>query len=483
MLRLALIENLRRVGSRLAAHRIDRNLAGVWADQMTEIAGKDPKSLILVVADMARSNPPIVSAFVAEFARRLQGQGAALVLPLTWIEQRLAENGLTIERLVQSENQQQAADQVSISNSIGSLRFLGAMDWREFVEDMSVVEKTLRQDPGGIYGKMDFATRDRYRHLVEKTAKIARRRRARWRAWRCSLPPITRRATAATIERPTSASTLIDKGLPQLQQRVGARSSASEAFKKLGSRFPLCLYLGAILLVTAILAGGLAAKASARGIDGPLLALVGALSILCASHLAVSLVNWLVTLLARPHKLPRMDFSEGIPPECRTLVVVPTLLTDASCVERLIEALEVRFLANQGENIHFGLLTDFPDAHEETTPEDAPLLGPGPERNRRAERKVSRLGRRQLFSLSSPAPMESSGADLDGLRTQARKALGFERAAARARGRSLFADRREHRRSIEREVRHYARHRYAAASRCRLAMCRRHGAPSESRAI
>ena len=58
-----------------------------------------------------------------------------------------------------------------MSNSIGSLRFLGAMDWREFVETMSVVEQTLCEDPGGIYGKMDFATRDRYRHVVEKTAK------------------------------------------------------------------------------------------------------------------------------------------------------------------------------------------------------------------------------------------------------------------------------------------------------------------------
>ncbi len=174
MLRLALIENLRRVGVRIAAGWAERNLADSWADQMTETAEKDPKSLILVIADMARSNPPMVSAFVAELARRLQGRGPALALPLTWIEQRLSESGLTIEQLVQSENQQQAADQVSISNSIGSLRVLGAMDWREFVETMSVVEQTLREDPGGVYGRMDFATRDRYRHATEEIAKKGR---------------------------------------------------------------------------------------------------------------------------------------------------------------------------------------------------------------------------------------------------------------------------------------------------------------------
>jgi cyclic beta-1,2-glucan synthetase len=171
MLRLALIENLRRVAVRIAAHRIDRNLAEYWADKMTEIAAKDPKSLILVIADMARSTPPMASSFVAELTRRLHGNDPALALPLTWIEQRLSESGLTIDRMVRSENQQQAADQISMSNSIGSLRILGAMDWREFVETMSAVEQTLGEDTDNIYAQMDFATRDRYRHVVEKSAK------------------------------------------------------------------------------------------------------------------------------------------------------------------------------------------------------------------------------------------------------------------------------------------------------------------------
>ena len=255
MLRLALIENLRRVAARIAADRIDRNLADYWADQMTEIAEKDPKSLILVIADMARSDPPMVSSFVAEFTRRLQGQGPALALPLTWIEQRLSESGLTIEQLVQSENQQQAADQVSMSNSIGSLRFLGAMDWREFVETMSIVEQTLREDPGGVYGKMDFATRDRYRHVVEKIAKSSR----------LSESEVARKAIQLAREGAARKGGddraahvgfyLIDKGLPQLEQTVEVRLSPSEALRRMGRRFPLLLYLGTIMLITAIFTG------------------------------------------------------------------------------------------------------------------------------------------------------------------------------------------------------------------------------------
>jgi hypothetical protein len=171
MLRLALIENLRRVAARISSDRLGRNQADTWADRLMETAEKDPKNLILAIADMARSNPPMESAFVAELTRRLQGHGPSLALPLTWIEQRLSETGWTIQQMVQAENQKQAANQVSMSNSIGSLRYLSALDWRKFVETMSVVERTLREDVGGVYGRMEFATRDRYRHVVEKIAK------------------------------------------------------------------------------------------------------------------------------------------------------------------------------------------------------------------------------------------------------------------------------------------------------------------------
>ena len=374
MLRLALIENLRRVAARIAADWFDRDLADTWADQMTEIHAQDPKSLIMVIADMARSNPPMTSAFVAELARRLQGQGPALALSLTWIEQWLTEAGLTIKQVVQSENQQLAADQVSISNSISSLRFLGAMDWREFVETMSVVEQALREDLGDVYGRMDFATRDRYRHVVEQTAKNSRHSESEVARQAIQLA----QAAAAVEGREDRAAHvgfyLIDKGLGLLERRVQVRLSAAAALRKVGRRFPLLLYVGTILLITGALTGGLVAQAHADGLPVGVLALTGILALLCASHLAVAVANWLATLLAAPHPLPRMDFSKGLPPGSRTLVVVPTMLINVQNTKKLIEALVVRFLANRDENLHFGLLTDFQDALEETLPEDESLL-------------------------------------------------------------------------------------------------------------
>ena len=263
MLRLALIENLRRIAARIAADRLDRNLADYWADQMTETAEKDPNSLILVIADMVRSDPPMVSSFVAEFTRRLQGQSPALALPLTWIEQRLSESGLTIEQSVHSENQQQAADQVSISNSIGSLRFLGAMDWPEFVERLSSVEQVLREDPAGVYGKMDFATRDQLPSCrgEDSQEQPAIRKRCGAQSHRaCSAKSAANSQTRPLRINDREAHVgfyLIDKGLPQLERTVGVRHSTSGYLQKIGHAFPLPFYVGLIALITVIFTGSL----------------------------------------------------------------------------------------------------------------------------------------------------------------------------------------------------------------------------------
>ena len=374
MLRLALIENLRRVGARIASNKADQNCADNWADKMTDVADKDPKNLILVIADMARSNPPSSSSFVAEFARRLQGQSTALALPLTWMEQRLSESGLTIEKSIQSENQQQAADQVSISNSIGSLRFLGEMDWREFVETMSVVEQALRADPGGIYGKMDFTTRDQYRHVVEKTARRSKLSEGEVAHKAIQLARESAAREGSEHREAHVGFYLIDRGLPQFEQAAEVHQSIPTALQRKSRRIALPLYLGAITLITVIFTGGLLTEAHSGGLPDLLLILIGILLLLCGSHLAVALVNWLATLLSTPDLLPRMDFSAGIPPESRTLVVIPTMLTNTQNIEDLVEALEVRFLANRDDNLHFSLLTDFSDAREETLPEDEPLL-------------------------------------------------------------------------------------------------------------
>jgi len=374
MLRLALIENLRRVAARIAVDRIDENLANYWADKMIAKAEKEPRNLVLIIADMARSDVPMVSSFVAAFARKLQWKGSDLTLPLTWMEQHLAEKGTTINTMVLAENQKQAADQVSMSNSIGSLRFLAKMDWREFVEAMSIVEHILREDINDIYSKMDFFTRDSYRHVVEKIAKKSNLSEMEVARIAIDLAKQSAANDSTDARRSHVGYYLAGKGEEATEKASHIHLSKTQIFNKNILRRQRAIYIIASLFITLGVAFGLFSKAYSDGLHRNLLIAVAFISLLCASHFALAVVNWLATLFIKPKQLPRMDFSSGIPDNARTLVVVPTIIGNIAQAKTLAEELEVRFLANKDPNLLFGLLTDLKDAKEKVLPEDALLI-------------------------------------------------------------------------------------------------------------
>ncbi len=410
MLRLALIENLRRVAVRVSDGMNDRDLANVWANRMTEIAEKDAKNLVLVIADMARSNPPMTTQFVAEFVRKLQGQGAALALPLTWIERLLSESQQTIEQLVQTESQKQASAQVSISNSIASLRFLSAMDWREFVETMSLVEQTLRSDPLDTYRNMDFATRDRYRHVVERTARRSPHTELEVARAAIRLAQESVAGSPAEGRRAHVGFYLIDEGLLLLERAVTYRNSIRDDLKKSCGRMPILPYLGLIALFTLLMSAGVLVRVNWATTSIWIFILMAVLLLLATSQLALPLVNWLVTLLVAPVLLPRMDYSKGIPAASRTLVVVPTMITSCGAAEDLVEALEVRFLANRDDNLHFALLTDFCDAASESHPTDEELVQLAEVRIAALNEKYRNTGQNHFFLLHRPRRWNASEA-------------------------------------------------------------------------
>ncbi|MDB6023183.1 MAG: hypothetical protein JWQ04_3040, partial [Pedosphaera sp.] len=374
MLRLGLIENLRRIATRLNADRRDRDLADCWADRLREVAETDAANLIVVVAELAKAKVQLSSAFVTEFCQRVARLDPAVHFARDWIEQRLMEQGHSIEQLVLSENQIQAADQVSISHTITSLRFLSATDWREFVEALSVVERTLRNDPAGVYHEMDFATRDRYRHSVEKMARHGglSENEVAWKAIELAEQRAQvdgRKARSAHV-----GFFLIGKGQSVLERTVKVHWPAEILVERAIRKMPLTFYTGVISIMLVPAAFLLAWYARSLDVHGWRLGFVTVILLLSLSQLAVSLANWWFMLAVKPRLLPRMDFSKGIAPDCGTMVVVPTMLGNFESIDRLLESLEIHYLANRDPNLRFSLLTDFRDAAQEVMPEDEALL-------------------------------------------------------------------------------------------------------------
>jgi len=373
MLRLTLIENLRRVAYRIAWRRQHRDLALEWTQRFERAQRQGGRDLITTLADLVRSDPPTSAPFIAELAGGLQA--ISFNLAINWLEDELARRGQTLEAIQQAESQDQAADQVSIGNSITSLRALGAIDWRNFVESLSVTEAVLRRDPCGVYARCDFATRDDYRHIIEHLA-----RRSGWEE-----EQVAERAVRLANDRLSQGHGdrqchvgyyLYVPGRLELEREIGYRPTLRRRLARIGGRRPFQVYVNFLVLALLMLAGPLL-LASQVLIDthgwAAFVILSGAV-LLAASEPAFTLVNWLCTLLVPPYRMARLDLAKGLEEEQTTAIVVPTLISGPQDARELADQMEIRYLANRSENLLLVLLTDFGDADHQHLPQDAPAL-------------------------------------------------------------------------------------------------------------
>ena len=393
-LRLGLIENLRRVAVLVARRRQEKDDGIRWAERVQSAVEKDPKQILHLLAEFADAHTVLSAPFLEEFVDRLQGQGPSVGLFLNWIDQMLAEEATTVAQKLQRDSHIQAAEHLSISNSIGSLRFLSAMDWKRFVESQSLVERILERDPAGIHAMQDFATRDHYRHVVESLALSSGRAQPEVAELALSMASAVPSSAEDAVRRRHIGFYFVGAGRTRLRRVAGCRWSFKKACVRLVRRCRLTLYLGTIAALS-LLGAAVAPWLAGLPAASPAFWLLALAAAVPASSLAISLVNFFVTLIVPPHPLPRLDFSRGIPEGHRTFVVVPTIIDKPEAVESLVAAMEIRYLGNRDPQLDFALLTDFADAEAETLPGEDALL-------RQAGEAIARLNARHTRPDGTP---------------------------------------------------------------------------------
>ena len=368
MLRLGLVENIRRMALRTAARLAEVQEADVWAGRMRAASAESADALSLTLSTFIDNHPQLTPTFVARFLGQIRSYQTNFT-PLVWLEQWIAEDGLSAEDAVTRSNRRVAITQVTITNSIQSLRMIARLDWNEFVESQSITEKLLRDDPSRIYADMTFASRDEYRHVVEQIAKRTKR----------DEDSIANEVLALARENTGDARSghvgywLVGEGRAVLEERTVYEPTVGEHVYRWAKRHPSVVYFGVIFVVMMLV---LAAVLEIVPVTTAGTALVMILLLaIPASEVGVAVVNKLVTVIVPPHLLPKMDYSEtGIPEHARTAVVVPTLFSTVAAVREALEHLEVQYLANPDPNLRFVILSDFTDAKTEGTAADSHVV-------------------------------------------------------------------------------------------------------------
>src|SRR2546423_4916770 len=263
-LRLALVENLRRLATRIVSSRGEREEADKLADKLLELVQRQPNEVGPLLNARFGKRKMMSHTFAVQLTQRLREQDPAVMTVFEWLEKQLGKQGLSIEQIVREEHHRQAAAQVTVGNIITSMRLLSTLDWKDFFETVSLIDPELAKDPAGVYSKMDFATRDRYRHVIERISKRTKKNE----------PEIARialkLAEAARTANDTSARAhvgcfLVSDGLYRLEPEVSCWLEIGESVRGSVKRHATPAYLATLTVLTVLIVAVLTSAVFSSG--------------------------------------------------------------------------------------------------------------------------------------------------------------------------------------------------------------------------
>ena len=343
VLRLVLVEQLRRLAERVAVDKAARTLAHAIA----ACPALPPARLAAVIDSLTARGAE--SAFLLQLHASMNDSQRAADEPDATLAAAWAQY-LPLPAVAQRAQQAaDAAHDADMADAVRSLQAIARFDWRRWITQRSALAARLRALPS--YAVEDEATQNRTLHAVEERSRHTG-----------------------------------DDELKVAQELVRAAAIDDAHIDPVARLDPLRWPRGRFAAYAAVVAAASTALvaaslppqphpawAPALGVLASLL--ISLLIVLPASEIIISGWHRLLCEWLPPRRLPRLALAEGIPVEHRVLVVVPCLLGSDGSIDALVRQIERHHLASNEPWAQFALLSDFGDAPAQELPSDAAQLG------------------------------------------------------------------------------------------------------------
>ncbi len=365
-LRVVLVENLRRLAERFATLQAARDVVHHWYDGHPAASGIEA----ITALEPRMAERGVAEAFWLQLDHRLEELPQPLMGELAaWLSTRLPAPAQALAR----QQDESIKDLQSIRNAITALRRIDQTHWRQLIQSVSPVMRTLGGSP--VFAAEAPDTQDLTLHEIERLARKSGRPELEVAR---QLLALTQNAGPPQDGEPDRRSAPIywwrGAGRPTLLAALGLHEHAWPPHDTApGQRWAAVAYLAGLALLGLLGLSWLMNQA--RPDAAPwLLVLTALLAAGPIGEAVIALTNRWISELARPARLPRLDFSQGLPDAERTLVVMPVLLTREEAVAPLVAQLEQHHLANPERLVQFALLSDLADAYEEHHPGDTMIV-------------------------------------------------------------------------------------------------------------
>ncbi len=343
-LQIAIIENIREISEKIYSCQIQKYKAENMVERLVENKEKNEQHFNhnqtkKIEKDMFNDMKYPFIEYMSYILKRYGKKGYSY---LKVLEETVEMTGTTVSEVIKKEHFDIAVRKVSMGNSITSIKKIQRINFLEIFEKINGVEEILRQDPSEIYEKMDDKTKEYYRTRIKEIAKKTK----------ISEIYITRKALELAKKSNKESKQahigyyLIDKGINQLYDILQYTMS-----RPISPKDKTKVYLFVVMLTTILLSLGISSCIKLNWISFLLF-------FIPSSEIVIQSLQYGLSKIVKPKPIPKLDYSQGIDQQHKTMVVIPTVLKSKEKVQELMRKLEVFYLANQSENIYFTLLGD-----------------------------------------------------------------------------------------------------------------------------
>lgn len=351
-LQIAIIENIREVCEKIYISQIQKYKVESIVERLVE----NKKELKFTNKQEHQNKNILVGEmrypFVEYMSYKLKKYGRQAISYLNILEEQVNKMGTTVSEIIKKEHFDIALKKVSIGNSIKSIKELSRINFLEIFEAINGVEEILKKDPANVYSRMDYKTKSYYRNAIKEVSKKTKISEIYIANKALELAEKAKIKEVENKKQTHIGYYLISDGIDDLMEALLVNKKSISKKTKVNLYKLSTWGIAAILSILIFIYIYITTKNIIVSI------LLGFTSYIPLIEITTKIVNTILSKIVKPKLIPKMDFSDGVPKEYSTFVVIPTIVNSPKKVKSLLRKLEVYYLANKSDNIYFAVLGD-----------------------------------------------------------------------------------------------------------------------------
>ena len=369
-LEIAIIENIREVCEKIYISQMEKYKAENIVERLVE--NKNKQEQVFKNTNIKKIEKNVLNdmqySFVEYMSYILKRYGKKGYSYLKALEETVELTGNNVSDIIKKEHFDIAVRKVSIGNSITSIKRIQRINFLEIFEKINGVEELLKQDPSGVYERMDNKTKEYYRNKIKEISKKTK----------ISEIYITRKLLEIANENSGKGKKshigyyLMDDGIDELYKALKCKKKASIDVKEKTK-----IYITLIVVFSLVISFYLANILNSKINNTAVFFISWILFFVPATEVVNQIISYILSKMVKPKLIPKLDFSKGIDKENSTMVVIPTIVNSGKKVKSLIKKLEVFYLANKSKNLYFCLLGDCTESDKQEEDLDKEVIEEG----------------------------------------------------------------------------------------------------------